>query len=115
MFDFKRLIDKYSKSLPQKLSATGEGHYDYENGGIWVESTGVWTEFEGAVVPLDRDDLKYLDNNVYTSHDRKVYCYEDMNLNDKIKHKDMVYTIQEMSDYSDYADGLRIYYMRKGS
>lgn len=114
MYNFDKLIKKYSKVPPQHLTGTTEGHYDYSNGGEWVEGTGTWSEFDGAVVPLDKDDLTYKENNPYTSEDRKLYTYTTLKLGEKIRHKDLEYTIQEMSDYSDFNVGLGIYYMKKG-
>lgn len=114
MYNFKRLIKKYSKTPPKRLTVTGDGYYDYENGGEWVPATGTWSEFEGAIVPMNSDDLEYRENNPYTSQDRKLYTYVDIPLNEKIQHRGNEYTVQERIDYSEYDTDLRIYYLRKG-
>ena len=112
MYNFKRLISKYSKTPFFIVEETG-GHYDYSQGGIWVEGTLTETEQEGAVVPLTNNDLQYDENGTYTTQDKKIYTYNDYEKGQKIKHKNVFYTIQEKRDYIDFDDGLNIYWARR--
>ena len=112
MYNFKRLIRKYSKNPVYYMQETG-GHYDYSQGGIWVEGTVDAMEFEGAVVPLSNQDLKYDEGGTYTAQDRKLYTYITFDTGQKIKHKGLEYTIQEKRDYEDFGEGLNIYFMRR--
>lgn len=91
------------------------GFYDYANGGMWQEGNTNLVEKQGATVPLTNQDLQYDENGTYTTEDRKIYTYEDMVKGDIIEYDDMRYTIQEKKDYSEYDDGLYLYWARRES
>ncbi len=110
LFNFKALVKKFGLSLPVKLTHTG-GYFDFENGGVYVEGNIDSVEFNGVVVPLSSDDLKFDDSGKYGKEDRKLYCYEDFELGDKIMHKGNIFTIDSKKDYSDFDDDLNIYYL----
>jgi len=112
MYNFKRLINKYSKTPVFYLEET-EGYYDYSNGGVYVPGGVEPTKFEGAVVPLSNEDLNYDEGGTYTTQDRKLYTYNDLKKGQKIEHKELVYTIQEKKDYSDFDIGLNIYFVKR--
>ena len=112
MFDFKRLIKKYSKEPAYILRETA-GYYDWEQGGMWVPGGEKEIEIEGAVVPLSNEDLQFDEGGTYTIEDRKLYCYEEIDKGEKIKHKGKIYTVMEKKDYSDFTEGLRIYFLKK--
>lgn len=111
-FDFKRLIKKYSKS-PVTLRRFEDGYFDYENGGSWVEGKEENINVAGAVVPLSNSDLNYDEGGTYTSEDRKIYTYEVIELGEKVTHKEKEYTIREGKDYTDFDEGLNIYFMKR--
>ncbi len=114
MFNFKRLIKKYSK-FPVFILEEKEGYRDPDQGGIWVPGTIKETELKNAaVVPLSNDDLKFDEGGTYNTEDRKLYCYKDIVKGTKIKCKDKIYTILEKRDYSDYGQGLYIYFIKRG-
>lgn len=113
MFNFKRLIKKYSKH-PVYLLREGEGHHDYGQGGLWVPGETEEVEIEGAVVPLSNEDLKFDEGGTYNQEDRKLYCYQEISKGEKIKHKDKIYTVLERKDYTDFDDGLYIYFIKRG-
>jgi len=113
MFDFKNLIKKYGKVSPYIQTET-EGRFDYANGGEWVPGTTEWIAFEGAIVPLSNRDLTYDENGTYTTDDRKLYTYNYCKVGSKIKHKDIVYTIDKRKDYADFDSGLIIYIVVRG-
>ena len=112
MFNFKRLVKKYSKT-PFFILQESDGHYDFSQGGIWVEGTITETEQEGAVVPLSNQDLQYDENGTYTRKDKKIYTYNNYDEGQKIKHIDNYYTIQEKRNYTEFDDGLNIYLVRR--
>ena len=110
LYNFKRLVKKYSKVAVYKIIKT-EGYFDYTQGGIWVEGVETEQEFEGAVLQLTSKDLQYEENGVYSSEDRKLYCYEQFANNDKIKFKDNIYTVSKQIDRSDFDTDLRVYFI----
>lgn len=114
LFSFKRLIKKYSKSPPYQLKET-EGYNDMDQGGIWVPGITEEIEIEdAAVIPLSNEDLNFGEGGTYSTEDRKLYCYVDMEKGTKIKHKDIEYTILGRKDYEDFDDGLFIYILGRG-
>ena len=112
MFNFKRLINKYSKE-PVYLLRETEGYHDYSKGGIWVPEEIEEIEIEGAVVPLTNEDLRFDEGGTYSFEDRKLYCYKEISKGEKIKHKEKIYTVIEKKDYSDFAEGLSIYFLKR--
>ena len=112
MFNFKRLVKKYSKTPLYHLKET-EGYYDYEQGGEWIEGDIEEIEFIGALVYQTNEELQYDEGGTYSTKDKKLYTYNDFDKGDKIKANDKEYTIQEKKDYADYDEGLYIYYCRK--
>lgn len=115
MFNFRRLIKRYSKS-PVFILEEKEGYRDPNQGGTWVP--GIVEEKEikefAAVVPLSSEDLNFDEGGTYSTKDRKLYCYQDIKTGTKIKHKDNTYTVLTKKDYSDFDDGLYIYFIKRG-
>ena len=112
MFNFKRLIKKYSKA-PITIKKYEEGYHDYENGGVWVKGEPIIIGIEGAVVPLSNSDFNYDEGGTYSSEDRKIYTYTEIALGSKVTHKETEYTIQEGKDYTDFDNGLNLYFMKR--
>ena len=52
---------------------TEGGGYDKDNGGQWKPGTTVETKFQGVVMPLNNEDLQYVDSGTYTLNSQKVY------------------------------------------
>lgn len=113
MYNFKRLIKKYSK-FPPFILRESPGYNDYTQGGIWVPGIVEEIQIEGAVVPLTNEDLKYDEGGTYNLEDRKLYCYKEIAKGEKIKHKDKVYTVLEERDYEDFDVDLKIYVIKRG-
>lgn len=109
IFNFKALIKRYSKYPPFYIKKSG--YYDYEHGGEYKQTIDSKQEFEGAVVPLSTQELRYDENGKYKKEDKKLYCYHSFEVGDTIEHKGFVYTIDKKKDYSDFDDNLNIYYM----
>lgn len=113
-FNFKRLIKKYAKFPVYELKET-EGYSDVNQGGIWIPGKVREVLIEdAAVVPLSNDDLKYGEGGTYTTEDKKLYCYTELDKGTKIKHKEKDYTVMESRDYEDFDIGLFIYMIKRG-
>lgn len=52
---------------------TEGGGYDKEQGGQWKPGKTVETAFQGVVMPLNNEDLQYIDSGSYTLNAQKVY------------------------------------------
>ena len=52
---------------------TEGGGYDKEQGGQWKPGTTVEIVFQGVVMPLNNEDLQYIDSGSYTLNAQKVY------------------------------------------
>jgi len=49
------------------------GGYDKARGGQWQAGEPVESKFSGIVMPLNNEDLQYLDSGTYTVNAQKVY------------------------------------------
>ena len=109
--NFKRLIRKYSKTI---YHLKVEGFHDPTQGGRWIEEV-TEKEIDGAVVPLNREDLKCDEGGTWKEDTKKLYSYENMAKGDRIKTNDLEYTIQHLLDYSEVDEKLKIYFMGRSS
>jgi len=110
-FCFRRLIQKYSKKPVYYILESGS--YDYSQGGTWKVNAKLETQFKGAIVPFTNQQLSYDENGTYSEEDVKLYTYNDFDKGQKIKHKDLLYTIQEKRNYVDFDEDLNIYFCRR--
>lgn len=111
MLNFKRIIKKYSKTPPE-LRRASDGFFDYKNGGTWKDGPVDWIEFEGAVLPLDEKVI--FDNASYTTDDRKLYTYAEVQDKDVIRYRDREYTAMTFSDYGEFDEDLKIFILKAG-
>lgn len=115
MFDFHNLIEQYSSDIT--IIRQTEGHYDYENGGIWVPGKEEQIETRGAVLPLSsrelNEQLQHGEGGSYTRADRKVYTHDNLESGETLEHNGLTYKVAEKVPYSDLANGLNIYYVRR--
>lgn len=113
--DLRNFLKGYSSTL--YVISTGEGYYDWGNGGIWVPGGEVRTDFSGAIVPFTirelTEQIQYGEGGAYTKSDRKVYTHTPLELDDIIEFKDTQYKVAEKVDYAHLANGLCIYYVRQ--
>jgi len=112
-FDFSRLIKKYNTS-PSYIQIENAGYYDYGNGGVWVPGVTSMILIDGAVIPLNGQGLIFGESGTYTSDDKKLYCYSDFKNGSTVKYKDVLYTISQKIDYSDYS-GVFVYILKRGA
>lgn len=110
MLDFSRLISKYSTTFT--VIKEIEGHYDQDNGGMWVPGTEQEVTVTGAVLPLSTKELRYDQNGIYTTADRKIYVYTKLKDGQRLNYDGKEYTIHEEKDYS-LQSGVYIYYAKR--
>lgn len=114
MFNFKRLVRKYSNK-PVYYLQEEEGYHDPTQGGKWINGAVTPIKLDSAaIVPLSNNDLQFSEGGTYVDSDRKLYCYKSMVKGNKIKHDGNRYSILEDKDYADFDDGLYIYIVRRG-
>ena len=118
MFNFKNLINKYSKGRVVAIIES-EGYYDQNQAGKYVEGEKKALVLKpAAIVPMSKDDLRLDKGGFYSSDNRKLYCYK------RLKKGGYIYNVQEdktkaryrimaESDYSDYDIGLFIYVLER--
>lgn len=113
-FNFRRLITKFAIT-PVYYAQEEEGHYDYDNGGVWVPGVSTWAQIENAAaVPISDRDLRYDSGGTYTTEDYKLYAYSALADGLKIKFKGRSFTLKQTRDYSEYDDGLHVYMLKRG-
>jgi hypothetical protein len=109
LYDFTQLIKKYSTEFT--VLSQKESRYD---GGIRVDGETVTTVLSGAVVPLGERKL-YQSGGAYTSQDRSLYMFKRIPqalMDGKVLYKGDTYSIEEETEYSDFAD-VFIYTLRR--
>ena len=100
LYNFKRLIKKYSVTFCLHKSQGGYVSGKWEEGGELVK------EMRGAIVPMS-DRKIYGSGGTYTSQDRELYVSEPLegSLSDvKVVYKDNTYAVEEGRNFEDYAD-----------
>lgn len=108
MYNFKRLIEKYSVTFC--LHKTQGGYV----AGKWEESGTIVKSMKGAIVPMS-DRKIYQSGGTYTQQDRELYLSEALrgDLSQlKVDYKQNTYTVEESRDYGDYAD-VAVYVLRR--
>lgn len=101
MYDFNRLIEKYSTSFLFKGASGGR----YE-GGIFVPSDVEPTQMTGAIVPIKAQKI-YQSGGTLTSKDKQLFSSAQLagSLDGaKIIYKGNSFSIEQDTEYSDYSD-----------
>ena len=101
LYDFTRLINKYSSSVELITETDGQ----YVNG-MWQGGLSTVTTIQGAVVPLSERKI-YQSGGTLSSTDRQFYttCKITAPLkNVKIRYKGKTYSVEEETDYGDFSD-----------
>jgi len=98
-----------------KIDKTG-GHFDYSQGGIWIEDSEPKVPFEGRIMPLNQDDLKYDSGGTYTRQDRKLYTHDSLTQGQEIEDINEVrYTVDSELPYDDLSTFKRYYIKKVGA
>ncbi|MFT9493416.1 hypothetical protein [Anaerosolibacter sp.] len=111
MFDFRDMLRPYEKTV-YRIDKT-EGHYDYGNGGKWVEGEPEKTPVQAFVKPVSTKDLQYDQGGTYTREDFKMYSHTAFIDGQEVEFEGNLYTVHGEKDHSRYANGLRIYMMKR--
>lgn len=101
LYNFIRLINKYSNTV--ELITSTEGKYV---DGKWQDGLTTTTNIRGAVIPLPESKI-YQSGGTLSKTDRQFICTSPIlkpQQNVKIKYKDKTYSVEEDTDYGDYAD-----------
>lgn len=103
---FKDVVEQ--NGIPLLAKVKEKGSYDR---GKWIEAQPVDVPFIGVVLPLSLDDLKYVENGVYTVKEKKLLTVTSLPAGSEVMYKDEPYTVQAFKDLTDYTD-VHIYLMR---
>ena len=109
LYNFNRLITKYSTDFT--IIMPSEGYYD---GGIYVCGETKTEVLAGAIIPMSQRKVYQLGGN-YTTQDKELYMMKRIDralLGGKVSYKGDTYSIEEETDYSDFAD-IYHYILRK--
>lgn len=101
IFDFDRLIKKYSVDCKLHAEAAGGSYV----GGEWVpEAAPPPIDVSGAIVPMT-DRKIYQSGGTYTEQDREFITHTEIPLEPahSLVYKGVKYQVQGNTDYSDYA------------
>lgn len=101
LYNFIRLINKYSQAFTVEVEQGGT--YD---GGIYQPAEPQVYELTGAIVPLGESKI-YHSGGAYTAQDRDLYMHTpipDALKQGVVRYKGNKYTIEELTDFDEYAD-----------
>lgn len=101
MYDFNRLIEKYSTQF--QFKGTSGGNYI---GGIFIPAEVGLAQMMGAIVPIKAQKI-YQSGGTLTSKDKQLFSSAQLagSLDGaKIIYKGNSFSIEQDTDYSDYSD-----------
>lgn len=101
LYNFVRLINKYSVDF--EFVAVAKGNYI---SGKYVEGEETVTACRGAIVPMAERKI-YQSGGTYTQKDRDLYMHTplpDDFQTGKVRYKGNEYSIEQETNYEDYAD-----------
>jgi len=114
-FDFTALVTRYS--IPIMVEEEIGGYHDQGNGGKWIPTTKTW-ETTASVFNLSSRDVRgyaiqYGEGGSFTREDVRIHVHQEITIGAKITCKKGTFTISTQVDFSDHANGLRIYIGRR--
>lgn len=98
---FSRLIDKYT--VTDAVLLQGGSETVWGDDGLPVTKPPTRVPLPCAIVPMSSKEV-YDTNGRYTTQDRTIYSKTKLTIKDQISYRDAVYSIEEETDYSAYAD-----------
>lgn len=102
LYNFKRLIDKYSVDFMLETEGDGGSYV----GGKYVPAAADTTQCRGAIVPIS-DSKIYQSGGVLTAKDRQLFMKNPIIsalTKTKVVYKGNRYNIEQSIGYEDYAD-----------
>ncbi|MGY3186450.1 hypothetical protein [Lysinibacillus sp. TE18511] len=103
---FKEVVEQNSVPFVALIDQEGQ-HIN----GKWVPGKTTKVPMTGIILPLNNDDLKYIESGVYTVKEKKLFVVDPIKIDTKVEYKGDTYTIQSFKDLSVYTD-VHIYLMR---
>lgn len=97
---FKEMIH----DLGVPFTALPEEQGKWQNGEFIITVSPQPVDMLGIILPLSEDDLRYAENGTYSVKDRKIFTTITLQKGQKIRYKDVPYTIQNFKDLSDFTD-----------
>lgn len=99
IFNFERLIRKYGVQGASIEVAGESGWVD----GEYVEQPPQQVPLQCAIVPMATRTV-YDSGGRYTTADRTMYTQQQLPLQSIVTYRDATYSVEEISDYTEYAD-----------
>lgn len=100
LYSFERLIRKYFTTI--NIEFEKPGHYDDETGEYISGEEGT-KDMQAAVIPMSERQL-YQSGGRYTDSDKNIYTLEPLQPKTKIKYKEITYSVEQSSNYTEYGD-----------
>lgn len=102
LYNFKRLIDKYSQTFTLITEEKGGSYV----GGKYVKGDDTAVTMTGAIVPVSNSKI-YQSGGLLTSKDRQLFMKSPIPNplpKSKIRYKGNTYSIEQETDFGEYAD-----------
>ena len=113
IFNFKSLVKRHTHGETKAIIKT-EGHYDFANGGDYIEGQRVEIPLlYAAIVPIPQDEIKQANGGYYSHDAKKLYTYTGLDKGVEIIHNGDQYKIVGTQDYAEHDIGLKIYYIER--
>ena len=108
--DFSEVFEEFKTTFT--AIEFGEGHYDYEQGGVWVPGGETEHELIGIITPLTNDDIRFEEGGTYTRQDIKIHYQGILGIGWEIEYRGRRYKILEEKLYDEHT-GFNEYYARR--
>lgn len=108
LYNFYRLIEQHCVTFTYRKPQ--EGRYE---AGKWVKGEPVEQQLRGAIIPMSERKI-YSSGGTYTTKDRHLYLLAPLEgplKGAEVVCKQNVYSVEEETDYADYAD-VAVYTLR---
>lgn len=113
IFNFRSLVKRHTHGETKAIIKT-DGHYDFANGGDYIEGQVVEIPLlYAAVVPIPQDEIKQANGGYYSHDAKKLYTYTGLDKGCKVDHRGNLYKITGEQDYSEHDKDLHIYYLER--
>ncbi|MCL2618667.1 MAG: hypothetical protein FWD98_06405 [Defluviitaleaceae bacterium] len=114
-YDFRGLVARHS--MPITVTEETGGYYDHNNGGKWTAITATW-DTTAAVFNLSGRDVRgyavqYGEGGSFTREDVRIHIHQELALGARITCRKGTFTVATQVDFSDHAQGLRIYVAKR--
>ncbi len=113
IFNFKSLVQRHTHGETKAIIQT-KGHYDFANGGDYIEGKAVEIPLlYAAIVPIPQDEIKQANGGYYSHDAKKLYTYTGLEKGTEIDHNGDRYKIVGTQNYAEHDLNLKIYYLER--